>query len=1048
MWSRAGLLMAAVTSVVAMSASSPFPGRPGDDPWVYRPNDPGYYDAWQLFSHVPPEQRGALSEWEQQNGSGMAVDKAWQYHIGTPKMLVAVFDSGMIWSREDLKDRHFINSGELPLPQGSATYDANKDGRVSPLDYQGDTRVVDSNENGFFDPEDLIAAFSNGVDEDGNGFVDDISGWDFHEYDNNPSDRTKFGHGTAEAVDSVAAIDNGVAGAGICGDCTVIMLRLNDSFIVDAQAFARALIYAADMGVKVVQAATGAVNNSPYLEQAVEYAHDRGVVMIGTAADENSFHHNYPGTIDPMVYVNSIRYDALKSDDSTTYLNFNNCSNYGARVDVAASSISCSSEATAMLSGITALARSYADSLGKPLSAGETLSLIKTSARDINRGSNATDPSRHSTWEGWDSITGYGRADAGTMLKRIHDSDIPPAVRITEPQWFAVVNGAGAGKSKGSEDARLQSVPVAVEVPLPRSGVVSLRLEVARGVETTDAPFAHVLSMGPLGQGVQGVIADVPLALLRGLRAGSHNEPRYEHAFTFRLVADDGAGQAAEARRTIFVIDDPLLVRGFPRRLAGSGESAGVFFDLDGNGVQEYVTADGGGHLHAFKAGGEELPGFPAPTVPSRYAPPTNKGFAPVYASIFAPIAMGDLAGDGRPAVVAISTEGDLSAVEASGRMRAGFPVALPFPDMSQASKEQAIAQGSYAAPALADLDGDGTLEIIVAAMDGMIHVYRHDGRVHDGFPFAPQVQAKRARIVSSPAVFDVNRDGVQDIVFGTNHVVSAAGMLFAVSGRGMRDAQPVLTGFPVSIPLVKPGILPVIGTGLSMSPAIGDIDGDGVLEIVVHGFASKTYVVGLDGQLKKSLSMEPGKGSSAADDLMLSGFAQPGLGDVDGDGILDPVTLGAGRRILTSLAMGGKRIAYNHLIGAWNGASGAMLEAYPAVNDDMAITPAPVFADLNNDGKREIIVGSGGYYVQALSNGKNVAGFPHFTGGWTLGATSVGDIDDDGLMEVAATTREGNLFMWRTEGRTQRSGANVLEAGGMTFKGNAQRTGVWGGVK
>ena len=52
----------------------------------------------------------------------------------------------------------------------------------------------------------------------------------------------------------------------------------------------------------------------------------------------------------------------------------------------------------------------------------------------------------------------------------------------------------------------------------------------------------------------------------------------------------------------------------------------------------------------------------------------------------------------------------------------------------------------------------------------------------------------------------------------------------------------------------------------------------------------------------------------------------------------------------------------------------------------------------------------------------------------------SVGDLDGDGKLEVAATTREGNVFIWRTEGRV------VANSSGGTFKGNPRRTGVWGG--
>ena len=54
--------------------------------------------------------------------------------------------------------------------------------------------------NGKADPEDLILTCSDGVDDDGNGFTDDISGWDSFAGDNNPYDDTRFGHGTGRRV--------------------------------------------------------------------------------------------------------------------------------------------------------------------------------------------------------------------------------------------------------------------------------------------------------------------------------------------------------------------------------------------------------------------------------------------------------------------------------------------------------------------------------------------------------------------------------------------------------------------------------------------------------------------------------------------------------------------------------------------------------------------------------------------------------------------------------------------------------------------------------
>ena len=99
----------------------------------------------------------------------------------------------------------------------------------------------------------------------------------------------------------------------------------------------------------------------------------------------------------------------------------------------------------------------------------------------------------------------------------------------------------------------------------------------------------------------------------------------------------------------------------------------------------------------------------------------------------------------------------------------------------------------------------------------------------------------------------------------------------------------------------------------------------------------------------------------------------------------------------------------------------------------------SPIAADLDGDGRDEIMVGTGGYFVHAFSSKGEVSGFPEFTGGWMLGSLSIGDIDGDGFYDIAGTTREGNVFVWKTSGSTR------LKSTWPTFKGNNARTGVQG---
>lgn len=1021
---RATLLVALLSgSGIAMAD---FPGPSGSDPWLNRPNDPRYPTMWQLYSHMPPGHRGPITDAERSLGAGMHVDRAWQLHTGTPETLIAVLDSGINWDELDLVDRHYLNTRELPSPAGATSYDANGDGRVSISDYRNDPRVHDANGNGILDAGDLIRIFSDGRDDDGNGYVDDIAGWDFHEHDNDPGDRTRFGHGTGEALDSTGALNNGIGHAGICGNCTFMAVRVNDSFVVDANAFSDGVIYAVDQGASLVQQALGAANSSEYTQEAVNYAYDHEVVIIGSAADENSYHHNYPSTLDPVIYTNSIRYDTNAVEDASTFVAFNSCSNFGARVDVATPGRSCSSEATANLAGTTGLAWSYAKSLGRPLSAGEMISLIKVAATDIALGDG--NPEQHATYPGWDAITGYGRSDAFAMLERIRTNRLPPEARIVSPRWFAMVG----------QDPTEAGIQVAIQARSTRTGGVEARLEVARGVETSGATFVPVATTPMLPRGMDGVLATIPFSLLESLPASALDKPYDEHSFTIRLVVRDATGESAEARRTIFYHREAAVMAGYPRDLGGSGESAGVFYDLNGDGRDEYVMAGGSGFIHAFTSGGNELPGFPAAGAVSRYGR-VRAGGRPLYASVYAPVAVGDLDGDGRVEIVTATMEGHVVAVDAAGRMRPGFPVTLPFPDMTQARPDQVFAPGVLAAPVLADLDGDGRLEIVVAGLDGLLHVLRDDGGPVSGFPVVLTAGGRRAKLVSSPAVTDVDGDGIKDMILGSNHDGEEAGYLFAVRGNVNQSGTPFLAGFPARVPMLRDVLLPTVGTGIPTAPVVADFDGDGDREVLIHAFVGKIYIFGLDGRIERSLSLDVAPGHETNDRSMLPAFGHPAAGVLVPGEPLSPVAVGAGPKMLVAMALGGKKYDFNHMVGVWNPTTGRMREGFPKALDDMALGVSPLVVDIDGDGRREIVAGSGGYYLHAYNQDGELPGYPLFAGGWIFGSASAGDMDGDGRLELAATTREGYLMMWKTAGpASERTAAGSW----MTFKGNAQRTG------
>ncbi|MBV9291034.1 MAG: hypothetical protein JO222_01195, partial [Frankiales bacterium] len=194
--------LAAVTTALVAPVSSAEPR-----PHHYAsggPNDPDYAPVERAYDAQGPSacQQGNLNQelhyfysfeskctpnaHDPGGAAGMSIDKAWHtYTTGDPKIVMAYVEAGINWfypGARDLQDQVYINTGELPLPKDAkgrthGRYDLNRDGVVNIQDYIHDPRVHDANKNGYLDPEDLIARFSNHKDDDHNGFVDDISGW-------------------------------------------------------------------------------------------------------------------------------------------------------------------------------------------------------------------------------------------------------------------------------------------------------------------------------------------------------------------------------------------------------------------------------------------------------------------------------------------------------------------------------------------------------------------------------------------------------------------------------------------------------------------------------------------------------------------------------------------------------------------------------------------------------------------------------------------------------------------------------------------------------
>jgi Subtilase family/FG-GAP-like repeat/FG-GAP repeat len=1090
------------------------------------PNDPNYgYNAdpanpasgqWNLYGFLPDRTPGAPPVMAGETASGMSVDLAWRHTIGDDHVLIAILDSGLEWDDRDLINKVYLNKGELqnhlpkhadgsscapldPSKPGQDLFDCNGDGILTVADYADDPDLQpaadsthplgDANRNGVFDAGDLILNFSDGVDDDHNGYVDDIAGWDFMKNDNDPYDDTRYAHGTGEARDSSAETNNGISNAGVCPLCRFLPLRVGDSFIVDSQAFAKAAIYATDNGARIIQEALGTIDMSRFAQSALDYAWSHGTIVIASMADEDSRHHNMPATSNHTLPVHAITMGGSdESTRATTFLAFNTCSNYGAQNLLSASGEGCSSEATGVLSGITGLvyseglASGYGGANGSkpPLTPGEVMQLLITTADDINVPA-SHDPSSPLFYSqpGFDQRFGYGRVNANSAVEAVEAGKIPPDVDIVSPRWFQILY----------PDQLTAPVPIMGTVSAARANSYDVTVEWAPGVQPLDQDF-HVISQLTNVSSSKVLGGDgSPLASLDVRKIdithpedpdSPHGENKYTITVRVRAVAHYGGAIGdvkAILHRAYYVYNDPDLVAGFPIDLGASGESSPKLADIDGDGVRDIVvaTADGEIYVYSIKNGKPVvLPGFPfkAKKVDGLDGDPSRPDYrsAPGYGpngintdlareAFEATPAVADIDGDGKPEIVATTYSGTIYVIESDGSVRPGWPVRLPdvpscpldgsTPTGLCMSTTSILDRGAFASPVLADLKGDGKLDVIQAAFDGYVHVYQPDGTPLPGWPVRVHDPAASAteynRIITTPAVADFNGDGIPDVLVGSNEKLGGGdeGAVYIIDGRGTAAGNPpYLKDWPIN--LTSLDIFPLVAEGIGNSPVAADMNGDGKPDAIFHGNASAPLILPTDPGKQSGAATPPnalpvrtdpstgkpvrgleatslfGADSKAQQpDVMFPLFAQPSIGDMNQDGTPDIVTSGGSLTLAGALEAKNSTAAKGggqNLLAMWDGKTGAMLPGSPEVLEDFTFFNNQAIADLDGDGYPEAITGSGGYFVHAYDAcGREPTGFPKFTGQWIIATAAVGDIDGDKKLELVIDSREGWLYAWHT---------------------------------
>ena len=307
-------------------------------------------------------------------------------------VVVAIIDSGVDYTHEDLADNIWINTVE--------------------------------------------ASGRPGLDDDNNGYVDDVRGWDFThtptlpakgDYlspDNDPMDESS--HGTRVAGIAAAVTDNGVGIAGVAPDAALMSLRAgvtlqSDLTFLEEDDLAAAILYAVENGAHVINMSWGGPESAFLIRDVVRYAAANGLVLVSSAGNSGEFGLSYPAAMDETIAVGA----TAPRDRIAAF------SSMGVPLDLVApgagtlttmpgnryAHASGTSFAAPHIAGLAALVLSRRPGLD----AEQVRALLAASVIDLGT-------------EGWDSRSGAGRVDAAILLEKTTGWSNPPVVRIDHPR--------------------------------------------------------------------------------------------------------------------------------------------------------------------------------------------------------------------------------------------------------------------------------------------------------------------------------------------------------------------------------------------------------------------------------------------------------------------------------------------------------------------------------------------------------------------------------------------------------------------------------------
>lgn len=336
------------------------------------------FDRARRLAHVPND-----PYWPQMwNLTKVRADVAWDTEKGDASVVIAIMDTGLDRTHPDLAANSWSNPGEIA---------------------------------------------GNGQDDDGNGYVDDVHGWDFAYDDAEPND--VYGHGTSCAGIVAAVQDNAQGVTGVAPHCKLVGVKASiDSGYFYDSANVPALVYCADMGFEVVSMSFYSDEVTPAERDAIDYCWSKGTLPVGAAGNDDSVLPFYPGAYDNVLSV-----AATSPSDTKSWF-----SNWGTWVDVAAPgeslpTVTLGGGYTTGFAGTSGATPHVAGLAGLLFAANPAATHAQVRAAIEDSAATLFQPP-------YGSFSGYGRIDCSDALARIlgQTSGSKPAA-----VWFVSPCGGG-----------------------------------------------------------------------------------------------------------------------------------------------------------------------------------------------------------------------------------------------------------------------------------------------------------------------------------------------------------------------------------------------------------------------------------------------------------------------------------------------------------------------------------------------------------------------------------------------------------------------------